>query len=54
MRDEDGTPANFLTYIKDITHRKSVEETLVQNEERYRLVVNALSEGVALYNRDMQ
>ena len=40
-----GGPPRHLKLIEDITERMRLEEALVHSEERYRLVVDASSEG---------
>ena len=53
VRGESGDPAKFLTYIQDVTERKSVEEAVRLSDERHRMLVNGLAEGVTLYDRNM-
>lgn len=45
-RDSNGDPIGFLAIALDITERKQVEDKLVENEERYRIFISQLSEGV--------
>lgn len=49
--DEHGNINRFIAVKQDITLRKQVEQALKENEERYRSVVTALSEGVVLQDQ---
>lgn len=46
IRDEDGKATNVVVVSRDITRRKRVEETLRENEDRFRLVVQATNDAV--------
>jgi len=48
LRSEDGTPYGTVQVCRNITARKKIEETLKEWEERYRLLSEASSEGVAV------
>jgi PAS domain S-box-containing protein len=49
-RDASGVVSRTLGAIRDITERKRADEMLRQNEERWRLVLEANSEGVWDWN----
>lgn len=46
IRDENGKAINVVVVSRDITRRKRVEETLRENEDRFRLVVQATNDAV--------
>lgn len=46
VRSEAGTITHFVGIMNDITERKRVEETLRQNEERSRTLVDASIDGI--------
>ncbi len=45
MRDSEGKPIGFRGVSRDVTERKQMEETLRQNEERYRTIVETMYDG---------
>ena len=47
--DEDGRPVRSVGVVQDITRQKQLENDLRAIEERYRLLFNAISNGVAVY-----
>ncbi len=49
--DWDGPPAN-LSFATDITERKRVEDALRESEEKYRLLIDNLNEGVWQIDKD--
>ncbi|MBS1136858.1 MAG: domain S-box protein [Proteobacteria bacterium] len=49
MADFDGEAAVFISYM-DITARRQAEQSLKASEERFRTLVAALAEGVALHD----
>ncbi|MCU0798145.1 MAG: PAS domain S-box protein [Candidatus Thermoplasmatota archaeon] len=44
--DVNGNPTSFLSIIRDITGQKRAEEALKESEERYRTLLNNLSDAV--------
>ncbi len=50
--DADGVFAGCLAGVLDITDRKRAEEALRQSEQKYRLVVESLSEGIWVFDPD--
>lgn len=50
--DGDSSQKIVVCMDLDITERKNAEIALRQNEERLRSIVEAMSEGLVLYNRD--
>ena len=47
--DEDGRPVRSVGVVQDITMQKQLENDLRAVEERYRLLFNAIGNGVAVY-----
>ena len=50
--DTAGIPCGCLAGVLDITARKQAEEDLRQSEQKYRLVVESLSEGIWVTDSD--
>jgi PAS domain S-box-containing protein len=48
MRGENGEPVGVVAITRDITERKRMEEALKENEERFRVVFEGTSLGIAL------
>ena len=48
----DGTPARALGVVLDIDARKRAETALEESSAHYRTMVNSLSEGVMIFDRD--
>ena len=46
VRDPESTPRFMLALSEDITERKAAEEALQKSEERARLILNSVAEGV--------
>ncbi len=46
IRDKDGTPTKVVVVSRDVTRRKRVEDTLRENEDRFRMVVQATNDAV--------
>jgi len=51
VRDESGKPLKWLGAITDITARKQAEIALRESEERYRLLVETLPDGVVVHSQ---
>jgi len=50
--DTDGAPAGAAAVIRDLSEQRKLEEALRASEQLYRPVVEALSEGVVMQDRD--
>ncbi len=48
----DGKPDGFVAIITDISAHKAAEATLAASEERYRVVIESMSEGVMIAGGD--
>lgn len=46
VRDESGTITHFHGYIKDITDRKQVEETLREREQQFRILIDNIPDHI--------
>jgi diguanylate cyclase (GGDEF)-like protein/PAS domain S-box-containing protein len=44
-RDSKGTPMGFHGIMRDVTKRKQMEETLRNNEEKYRAMIETIQDG---------
>ena len=49
IANEGGTPLCMMASFIEVTERRKAEEALAENEQRYRLLVEAMAEGVALH-----
>jgi PAS domain S-box-containing protein len=45
MRDTTGQPVGFLGVLRDITTRKEADEALRRSEERYRTIIEGMTEA---------
>ena len=52
LRDASGRPARMIGTVQDVSDQKKAEAKLRESEERHRSVIEALSEGIALQDRD--
>ena len=52
ITDAAGAFGGCLAGVLDITDRKEAEEALTQSEQKYRLVVESLSEGIWVIDQD--
>ncbi len=48
MRDESGNPLAIEGIIRDNTEKKLIEEELQKSRERYRMLVDAMNDGLAV------
>ncbi|ASO07419.1 PAS domain S-box protein [Arenibacter algicola] len=53
-RDEEGNPIAFEGAVQDITKQKSTEIELIQNEKRFRALVENGSDAIAIIGLDGQ
>lgn len=50
MRDGEGRPIGFRGISRDVTHRKMAEQALMESEQRYRTVLEANPDPVAVFD----
>ncbi len=43
-----------LSILRDLRERKKIEANLIESEKRYKLLLNSISEGVYVLNRELQ
>ena len=52
LRDEDGKFLGTMGVSRDITEQKRAEDTLQESEEKYRLLVENVNDGIVISQRD--
>ncbi len=52
--DINGNVVQMIEYCQDITDRKKAEAALLESQERYRTLVDSMSMGVALIDKEMR
>ncbi len=52
VMDDQGRPAGFIGIDQDVTARKLAEEALRTSEERYRSILNASPDGIAIVDAE--
>ena len=50
LRHEDGAIKYIFTHVQDITERKKIEAALIESQEKYREVFNAVNEAIFLHD----
>ncbi len=48
IKDMHGHVVYVIEYVRDITDRKRIEEALLESEEKYRIVAEGASDGIAI------
>jgi phosphoserine phosphatase RsbU/P len=48
IKDIHGHVVYVVEYVRDITDRKRIAESLQESEEKYRIVAEGASEGIAI------
>ncbi len=48
-RDKDGKPLYFISSIVDITERMIAQQSLQKSEEKYRLLITQMTQGIAMH-----
>jgi PAS domain S-box-containing protein len=54
IRDHEGTPVSILGVGRDITERKRIEETLRENEEKYRLIAENMADVISVMDMNLR
>ena len=49
IRDEAGNPAGMWAIVRDISERKTIEQTLRESEARYRELLDNSMQGVFVF-----
>jgi PAS domain S-box-containing protein len=52
LRETNGTPLFFATILTDITNLKKAENTLRESQERYRMLVETMNDGLCVVDSE--
>ncbi|MFX0093233.1 MAG: PAS domain S-box protein [Candidatus Hodarchaeota archaeon] len=52
LRDTNGNPTAFIAVTRDITERKQMEEELYKRGEQYRILVETMTDGLAVIDEN--
>jgi len=54
IRDAEGKPAGYRGIAHDISERKKMEDTLRENEKRYRMIVENMHDSITTLDMNLQ
>ncbi len=54
VKDSIGKIIGASAFVRDITDRKKMEKALVESEERYRLIMQSVTDYIVVLNKDLR